>query len=99
MPALDAALAPTRRAGIALMVASRGFLAVDTHDEFGGDLKRESTALRPWAAYRFNFLRGLLAGRFRVRRLREAVSLTLRASNSFTSRFPTLRNATRLMRF
>src|SRR5712692_51295 len=65
-----------------------------------GDLERESTALRPWpAAYRFNLLRGLLARRLRVRRFRDAVSLTRRASNSFTSRFPTLRNATRVMRF
>jgi hypothetical protein len=58
------------------------------------------TAPRPWpAAYRFNLLRGLLAGRLRVRRFREAVSLTRRASNSFTSRFPTLRKATRFTRF
>jgi hypothetical protein len=64
-----------------------------------GDLERESTALRPWsAAYRFNLLRGLLARRLRVRCFRDAVSLTRRASNSFTSRFPTLRNATRVMR-
>ncbi len=64
------------------------------------DLERESTALRPWpAAYRFNPLRGLLAGRLRVRRFRDAVSLTRRASNAFTSRFPTLRNATRWTRF
>jgi len=62
-------------------------------------VERLSTALRPCpAAYRFNLLR-LLAGRLRVRRVRDAVSLTLRASNSFTSRFPTLRNATRVMRF
>jgi hypothetical protein len=65
-----------------------------------GDLERESTALRPWpAAYRFNLLRGLLTGRFRVRRFRDVVSLTLRANNSFTSRFPTFRKATRVMRF
>ncbi len=31
MSALKAALAPTRRAGIALMVTDRGFVAVDAH--------------------------------------------------------------------
>src|SRR5712692_9938877 len=63
-------------------------------------IERESTALRPWpAAYRFNLLRRLLAGRLRVRRFRDAVSLIRRASNSFTSCFPTLRRATRVMRF
>ena len=35
MSALDAALTLTRRAGIALMVAGRSTLAVDTHDETG----------------------------------------------------------------
>src|SRR5712691_7088394 len=65
-----------------------------------GDLERESTALRPWAAaYRFNLLRDLLGGRLRVRRFPDAVSLARRASNSFASRFPTLRNATRFIRF
>jgi hypothetical protein len=64
-----------------------------------GDLNRESIVLRPWPAYRFNLLRGLLEGRLRVRRFRDAVSLTLRVSNSFTSRFPTLRKATKVMRF
>jgi hypothetical protein len=60
--ALGAALAPTRRTGIALVVAGGSFLAVDAHSEVG-DLERESTALRLWAAaYRFNPLCGLLAG-------------------------------------
>ena len=82
------------------MVTRRGFLAVNAHEGFAADLERESTALRlEAAAYRFNLLRGLLTGRLRVRRFRDAVSLTLRASNSFTSRFPTLRKATRVMRF
>ncbi len=100
MPALDAALAPTRRAAVALVVAGGGSLAVDAHEGFAADLGGESTALRLWAAaYRFNLLRGLLAGRLRVRRFRDAVSLTRRASNSLTSRFPSFRKATRLTRF
>ncbi len=36
VPAGGTALAPTRRADIALMVTGRGSLAVDAHDEFGG---------------------------------------------------------------
>ena len=76
------------------MVAGGGSLAVDAHEGFAAGLGGESTALHPWAAdYRFNRLRRLLAGRLRVRGLRDAVSLTRRVSNSFTSRFPTLRKA------
>ena len=100
MPARVAALAAAGHTDITLMVAGGGSLAVDTHEECAADLRVESTALHLWAAgYRFNLLLGLLAGRLRVRRFREAVSLTLRASNSFTSLFPTLRNATRFIRF
>ena len=55
MPALDAALAATRRAGIAFMVTGGGSLAVDAHEGFAADLERDSTALRAWAAdYPFN---------------------------------------------
>src|SRR5712692_9325971 len=82
------------------MVAGGGSLAVDAHEGFAAGLGGDSTALHAWAAdYRFNRLRRLLAGRLRVRGLRDAVSLTRRVSNSFTSRFPTFRKATRVMRF
>jgi len=77
-----------------------GFLAVETLDEASRCPRTGVYRATPIARrLRSNVLRGLLAGRLRVRRLRETISLTRRASNSFASLFPTLRNTTRVIRF
>jgi hypothetical protein len=46
--ALDAALAPTGRARVTLMVTARSFLAVDTHESFAGLTSEESLSCFPY---------------------------------------------------